>query len=166
MRIEPRSASTRHKHTTRPWRRRPWTAKMACTSHGASRTRTGDLLGAIGPGSVWPGSPRLVQVPLVESGSLRFAQFGITSGSTDVDPADNWARSSAGPTQLDTPYSPSAEAEALTTRQHLWACSPASSADAAVLEGWLGDAFEWQFRSRERDAGIGEVRLGEEPIDK
>jgi hypothetical protein len=56
---------------------------------GASRTRTGDLLGAIGPGSVRPGSPRLVRVTQVEPGSFRFAQFGITIGSTDVGYLEN-----------------------------------------------------------------------------
>ena len=60
---------------------------------GASRTRTGDLLGAIGPRSIHPKLPRLVQVTQVEPGSLRFAQFGITSGSTGVGPADNFSRS-------------------------------------------------------------------------
>src|SRR5262245_13491007 len=56
---------------------------------GASRTRTGDLLGAIGPESIRPGQLRLAQVTRVLSGSLRFAQFGITSGSTYVVFTDN-----------------------------------------------------------------------------
>ena len=56
---------------------------------GASRARTGDLLGAIGPEPVRHGQARLAQVTLVTSGSLRCAQFGITIGSTGVGPADN-----------------------------------------------------------------------------
>ena len=68
--------------------------------------------GAIGPGSVWPGSPRLPQVTPVESGSLRAAQFGITigrrlfaSGTTLL--GDRF--------ELDTPRFPRAHSTAATS---------------------------------------------------
>jgi hypothetical protein len=77
--------------------------ETACSSHGASRTRTGDLLGAIGPGSVWPGPPRPVQVTPVLSGWLRFAQFGITIGSTGRWPSGQLVYSLWAGTQLRHP---------------------------------------------------------------
>jgi hypothetical protein len=42
-----RGLRTHHKLTTRPSRGGHWSTETACSGHGASRTRTGDLLGAI-----------------------------------------------------------------------------------------------------------------------
>ena len=47
----------------------------------------------LAPGWFGPDPPRLAQVTPVEPGSLRFAQFGITIGSTDVCPVANVFRS-------------------------------------------------------------------------
>jgi hypothetical protein len=59
--IRSRTARTHHKLTTRPSRGVRCKRETACSSHGASRTRTGDLLGAIGARRGLRGSEGMVK---------------------------------------------------------------------------------------------------------